>query len=375
MSFILGRSEEQRLLGETLERLGRDVNAFESRRMRLHAQPPDRMAMWPHLAGIGALGFTFEEARGGFGGTARDVAVLMDAIAPCLPVEPIVPALVAAARILRRAGGDGTDALVAGTIAGARVPVVAHVEGFDPFEAPRLVVARKAGGGYVLEGSKPAVRGADVATDLLVSARLPEGGTGIFRVARDAAGLTCDTLRLIDGAGAADLSLSEVVVADGDLLPLDDPLDAFAEAQEWSIMALAVETASLVRAANRATFGYLDVRVQFGQKLARFQALQHKAADMAIAQAEAEAVASRAIDLCSAERSRDNQRLLLLASLASDAAGRAVGHAAIQLHGGMGVSDELVVSHYGRRLAAIRMQVATADARQARLVQLQEGRS
>jgi alkylation response protein AidB-like acyl-CoA dehydrogenase len=375
MSFILHRSEEQRLLSETLGRLGREVNEFEARRRRLRQDPPDRMALWPRLADLGAFGLAFEEARGGFGGTPTDIAVLVDALAPCLPVEPIVAALVTAGRLLAQAGGERAASLIAATIEGNRMPVLAHTEGFDPFAPPRLVTARRAGDGYVLDGTKPAARSADVATDILISASLPDGGVGIFVVAADAAGLAHSPTRLIDGAGACDLTLKTVAATADDLLSLDDPLAAVAVAHEWSMMALAVETASLARAANQATFGYLNVREQFGQKLARFQALQHKAADMAVAQAEAEAVASRAIWLLSETPSGERQRRLLHASLAADAAGRLVGHNAIQLHGGMGVSDELIISHYGRRMAAIRVQVATADARQARLLQLQESKS
>jgi alkylation response protein AidB-like acyl-CoA dehydrogenase len=372
MSFVLGRTEEQQLLGDTLERLGAKLNEFEARRRRLMVTSPDRMALWPHLADVGAFGLVFGEAQGGFGGSATDIAVLVEALAPCLPVEPIIPSLITAGRVLSAARGERVAALIAGLIEGSRVPVLAHTEGFDPFAPPRLVSARPSGNGYVLEGTKPAVRGADVASDILVSAVLPDGTVGVFAVSRHASGLIREPIRMIDGAGGADLTLKEVTVEADDLLPQDHALAAIGEAHEWSLMALAVETASLARAANRATFDYLNIRQQFGQALARFQALQHKAADMAVAQTEAEAVASRSIWLLADTPSAERQRTLLHASLASDAAGRVIGHSAIQLHGGMGVSDELVISHYARRLAAIRTQIATADARQARLLQLKE---
>nr|WP_295469348.1 acyl-CoA dehydrogenase family protein [Mesorhizobium sp.] len=365
-------NEEHRLLADSLERMGREINEFEARRRRLRATPADRMALWPHLAEVGAFGLAFEDRRGGFGGTTTDIAVLVDSLASCLPVEPIIASLVAAGRTLAAAGCDRADRLIAALIGGTRVPVLAHTEGFDAFAPPHLVRALPIADGYVLSGMKPAVRGADVATDIIVSALLPDGAVGLFALDTASAGIEMERTRLIDDAGAADLKLNDVVAAGGDLLEIDDAMAAIGDAQEWSLMALAVETASLARAMNRATFDYLNVREQFGQKLSRFQALQHKAADMAVAQAEAEAVASSAVSLLVEMPSVDRQRHLLLASLAADAAGRVIGHSAIQLHGGMGVSDELIISHYGRRLAAIRTQVATADARLARLVQLQE---
>jgi alkylation response protein AidB-like acyl-CoA dehydrogenase len=355
-----------------LEKLAREANDFETRRHCLSAESPDRLRLWPQLRGLGAFGLAFTEDQGGFGGTALDLAVLFDALAPSLPVEPIVPALVTAGRLLGRSGGGLTTDLLNGMIDGARVLVLAHTEGFDPFARPRLSHAVPSQAGYVLDGMKPAVRGADVATDIVVSALLPGGEIGLFVLDPATTGLTLERTRLIDAAGAADLAMREVFVAAESRLPVVDPMAAITDAFEWSLMALAVETASLIREANRATFDYLNVREQFGQKLARFQALQHKVADMAIAQAEAEAVAMRAIELMDLPPSRERSRALLLASLASDAAGRFVGHTAIQLHGGMGVSDELIVSHFGRRFAAIRVQIASADARQARILDLRE---
>jgi alkylation response protein AidB-like acyl-CoA dehydrogenase len=372
MSFILGQSAEQRMLAESLRRVVNSANDFEKRRRRLSQNDPDRMALWRPLADMGALGVTLPESRGGFGGTPVDLATVAAALAPSLLVEPIVSVAVVAACILSAAEGDGVDALIGGTIAGERIPILVHSEGFDPFAQPGLC-ARKTGGGYALDGVKPAARHADVATDLLVSARLDDGSTGIFVVNPQRDGVGLERLRMIDAAGAADLTFENVAATPNSLLTFSGgAMAAILDALEWTLGALCVETAALVGAANTATFEYLKVRQQFGQPLAKFQALQHRTADMSIAQAEAEALAMDALDALAAPPSDARTRRILLASLGSDAAGRLVAHEAIQLHGGMGVSDELIVSHYGRRFAAIRNQIASIDARQARILSLGE---
>jgi alkylation response protein AidB-like acyl-CoA dehydrogenase len=233
------------------------------------------------------------------------------------------------------------------------------------------LAARRTATGYLLDGVKPAVRGADAARDLLVSARLEDNSTAVFLIDPEQRGVRREPLRLIDAGGAADLSFENLALSAGALLSFADGADAaIAIALEWTLAALCAETAALVGAANAATFAYLNVRQQFGQALAKFHALQHRAADMFIAQTEAEALASDALRALAEAPSDARSRRILLASLGCDAAGRLVGHEAIQLHGGMGVSDELIISHYGRRLAAIRNQVASADARQAQILAL-----
>lgn len=370
MSFILDQVEEQRLLADSLRRTLKAKHDFETRRSRLSRKQPDRLRLWSTLAELGALGLAFPEESGGLGGKPSDIAVMQEALAGSLLVEPLIAATVTAGRILLAAAGETARGLVEATIAGERIPILAHTEGFDPFAPPKLRATRR-GAGYVLSGSKPAARHADVATDLLVSARLEDGSTAIFLVEPDQPGLSRENLRLIDAAGAADLAFDGVEVAEGAKLEVD-ALPAIHDAWEWTLAALCAETAALIAQANQATFAYLAVREQFGQKLGKFQALQHRAADMFISQTEAEALATQAIDALVLPPSPERSRNILLASLGCDAAGRLVGHEAIQLHGGMGVSDELIISHHARRLTAIRNQVATADARQARILALED---
>lgn len=371
MAIILGLNDERRQLLDTLSRAAASYGDFEARQKRMAADPPDRMALWRPLAELGLQGLTFSEAQGGFGGAPEDMAVMQEALAEVLPLEPFLTTAVTCGRILAQSDTPRAGALVERIIAGDAVLALAHRGGFDPFAAPAVRATRK-GEQFVLDGRLPAVRHADVADTLLVGAVDAAGEVVILACPADATGLTAEALRLIDGAGAADLSFENVTLPEADCL-LSGPVAsaAIADAIEWTLAGLVVESAALCRAANRDTFAYLNLREQFGQKLVRFQALQHRAADMAIAENEATALANTVIAALGEPPSPARTRRVIGASIAADAAGRTCGHEAVQLHGGMGVSNELIISHYARRLTAIRNQAGSADLRVARLAALE----
>jgi alkylation response protein AidB-like acyl-CoA dehydrogenase len=368
MGGLFGRTEEHAMLHDMLRRFVRENSDLEHRNLRLHGPAPARMALWPGLVALGAFAAGVAEAHGGVGGSIRDVAVVQDALAEGLIVEPVL-ATAMAARLLSNLAAP--DALLAALLGGEKLFVLAHAEGFDPF-APPLATAVPAGGGYRLNGWKPCVRHADVATTFLLSACLPDGEVAVFLVEADTPGLSATKARLIDAAGAADLLLSDAAVPLAARLELAaDPMGIITDALEWGLGALCAEAAALTQIANQATYDYLNLREQFGVRLAQFQALQHRVADMAIAQEEATAMAEAAIDALQRQPSADRSCAVLAASLACDAASRRVAHESVQMFGGMGVSDELAVSHYARRFAAIRAQIGTTDARAARLTALE----
>jgi len=363
MTLQLPLTEEQAMLHEMLSRFVMDRCAIETRATNLHANPPRRMALWAELCELGVPSALLPPDAGGFGGAPEDLAAVQYALAPGLLVEPLLVSVALCGRILHAAGRS-----VEAVAEGEAVYALAHQEGFDPFNSPMLK-AKLDGDCFVLDGLKPAVRHADVAGRLIVSAAGPDG-TLLLDVPTDLPGLTLTASRQVDAAGSADLRFDAVRV------PLDARLacDADAVIEDallHGLAAVAVEAASLARATNHDTFEYLGIREQFGAKLADFQALQHKAADMAIAAEEMAAQARQAVVALGRPASPERTRSILTASLACDAGGRTVGHSAVQLFGGMGVSDETPVSHYARRFAAIRAQFGTTDARAAHLAQLE----
>jgi len=364
----LSLNDDQRLLAESLRRFLQQENQFEHRRARLRAEPPQRMALWPGLADLGLIGAAFDEAHGGFAGDARTLAMIMAELGRSLAVEPFLGCAVIAGRVLLHVTDADAATLIGELIAGERVCVLAHDAGHDPFGAP-LPSAEQSGGELRLSGTVRGVRHADVAHEFLLSARLG-GETVLLRLPRDSAGLRVETYRLMDAAGAADLQLDGVRLPPAARLRLAQPsADVIRDALEWGLLGLVAETAGIVEAANAATFGYLQTRKQFGAPLASFQALQHRAADMHIAAEEIGAALNLLVRAFEDPASTGRSALLAAAKAVADSAGRRAGHDAIQLHGGMGVSDELDISHYGRRLATIRAELGSADLQRARFAQ------
>lgn len=364
MALNFGQTDEHAMLADMLRRFLAAENDFEARSQRLGASAPNRLGLWPSLSELGVLAALVPEDVGGFGGTPADMAVVQLALADALLVEPVLTSGVICGRLLQAAGPEAATVREA-SLTGEAIVSLAFGEGFDPFAPPRTTATALADG-YRIEGLKPAVRHADVATHLLIGAQL-NGAPALFLLARDTPGLLASNIRLIDGAGAADIRLDGFTAPLASRLDVPDIAAAVTDALEWGLVGLSVETAALVAAANAATFDYLNTRKQFGVALSSFQALQHKAADMAIAAEEAAAMASLAVDSLGEPAEASRSAAILRASLACDVAGRTVAHAAVQLFGGMGVSDELLVSHYARRLAAIRTQIGSMDARAARL--------
>jgi alkylation response protein AidB-like acyl-CoA dehydrogenase len=367
----LACTDEQKLLEDNLRRLLSDVNDFESRRRRLSATPADRMALWPHLAEIGIIGAAFPEMHGGYAGDPRTLAIVMLELGRTLAVEPYLATAVIVGRVLQRmTDASARNAAIEPIINGARVIVLAHDAGDDPY-GPPSISAETADDSITLSGAVRCVRHADVADEFLLSVRIGES-TRLVQLPRGTDGLELDTYRLIDGAGGGDLRLSEVQLAASECLTLDDPTeDVLRDAIEWGLLGLVAETAGIITALNSATFAYLATRKQFGTVIGRFQALQHRAADMYVAAEETFAMLRSAIDGMTHPSVSARSAILSAAKVVADRGGHCVGHEAIQLHGGMGVSDELIVSHYARRLACIRSELGAADAHRLRFAGLQ----
>jgi len=368
MNFAV--TEEQRQLRESLQRLLAETNDFDSRRKRLRAAAPDRMVLWPQFAELGVIAAAFDEAHAGFAGDPRTVAVVLAALGESLAVEPYLANAVIAGRILQSSSSALANRLIEDSIAGRNCCVLAHDAGTDPFAAPAVTLTHS-GAGAVLNGTLRCVRHADVAASFLIAA-VSGGVVSIHHVARDAPGVSLHAFRLIDGAGAAELELREVRVPPDSQLTFDgDATVVLHDALEWGLLGLAAEAAGIVGALNRATFAYLGARKQFGVPLATFQALQHRAADMFVAAEEIAAAVNYAIEALGTSAGASRSAAICAAKVIADGGGRRIGHEAIQLHGGMGVSDELNVSHYARRLTAIRADLGSADVHRLRFASLQ----
>ncbi len=344
--MLFAETETQMMLGDMLVRLLDIENAFESRRVRLNATPPDRMALWSCFTEQGVLGAGFSEDAGGFGGTMRDLAVVMAEMGRTLAVEPLLSSMLGG-RLLSDAGA---------VIAGRQVLALAVSEGFDPFALPLATVD----GSNRISGQKVAVRHADLAHLLIVSAT-QNGVPGVWSV--EVTDANIEAYRLIDGSSAATVTFTDA--------PATKVGDAavFADIAARACIGLAAEATGIIAMLNAATFAYLRTRKQFGVTLSSFQALQHRAADMFSAQEEVRVLTGRAIDAID-NNAPGAHALASAAKALADDLGKRVAHDAVQMHGGMGVSDELSISHGLRRLAAIRAEWGSADIHRARFAAL-----
>lgn len=350
MSFA--RTETQILLSDMANRLLGELNGFEARLQRLGSST-ERMALWLPLAEQGILGVALPEEAGGFGGTARDLAVVMQAVGRHLVVEPVLANAVASG-LLHRAGED-----ISAALSGQTVFAFAHDEGLDPF-APRHTSACRDGDCWRITGVKSVVRHADLAHELIVTASDGDN-LAIFQVAATDRGVRSDPLRLMDASSAASVTFDNALAARITALPgaIDKVLALLA-------IGLATESIAIAEVLCEKTFAYLATRKQFGVPLAQFQALQHRAADMVSAAAAARALTDHAITALDTAVTGSGVALASAAKALADDAGRLIGHEAVQMHGGMGVSDELDVAHYVRRLAVIRASHGQAAQHRAR---------
>lgn len=358
-------SDEQRLFQESLSRFLEDNNDFETLRHKLMAQPPKRMELWPGLAELGILGVPFTEDAGGFAGDPRSIAVIMKEVGRHLVIEPVMSCAVIPGRLLQQAVSGPCPTLIEQVISGESVCILAHDAGYNPFSKPRLEAEREVGRVH-LNGMVHGIRHADIATDYLVTAKL-DGDTILIHLPADHEGITRQQFRLMDGAGAAHLRLDNIVLPEEGVIRFaGSTQDAINDALEWGIMAQVAEAVGMVEAMNKETFAYLMTREQFGVKIGSFQALQHRAADMHIAAEELFSMANLAISVLELPASHMRSKTLAAAKVTADKAARLVAHESAQLHGGMGVSDELNIAYYLRRAATRRFELGSSDAHRLR---------
>jgi alkylation response protein AidB-like acyl-CoA dehydrogenase len=347
---MFAHTETQQMMVAMADRLLAKENAFEIRRLRLAADASDRLALWPQFAQQGLIGALASEDAGGFGGSARDLASLMAVAGRHLVIEPLLHAALSLAAL----GSDRSGHVVGQILAGKAIIAFAHQEGSDPFAMPACQLTRS-GAQLSISGTKLLVRHGDIAQWLIVSARL-DGAPALVLVETDQPGVLRDPTRLIDAASAAAIrfNAANAVLLTDAAGPLLERLVAL------QLVGLSAEAAGILRAACDQTFEYLVTRKQFGVPLASFQALQHRAADMHIAAEEARVLASRAAELLDMG-DRDGPLLAAAVKARIDDVARRTLNDAVQLHGGMGVSDELVISHYFHRIAAIRAEGGAAE--------------
>jgi alkylation response protein AidB-like acyl-CoA dehydrogenase len=360
-------SEHRRMLADTLGRYLQQRYPIETRHAIAASPEGWSRAQWTALAELGIVGALFGESAGGFGGGGFDIAALFEPIGPALVVEPFLGTLMAG-RALEQAGGQ--EALIAATIAGETILAFAHQEPQSFYDLAEVATrAERAGDGWALTGAKAVVPQLEAAQRILVSARLDETRIGLFLVAADTApetvGVAIRGYPLIDGGRGGELTLTAAPAT----LVAEDGLPLIEAATAAGIVALAWEAVGLMDAIKAATLDYLRTRQQFGVAIGKFQALQHRMATVALEIEQARSAAINAAAALDGNRVA-RERAVSAAKVTIGRVGTLVAEEAIQLHGGIGMTWELPLSHQAKRLIMIDHQLGDEDHHLARLVEL-----
>lgn len=370
MDFNLTSEQEQ--LRDSLRAFLADRNDFETRTKVSRSEPGWRESLWRAFADeLGILGAPLPESAGGLNGDAVDTMVIMEELGGSLVIEPYLESVVIAGGLL-----TGRDADLARIVTGDARFAFAWAEASSRYRFESVATkAERDGDGWRLSGGKAVVMAAPWATDLIVTARTAgvpgdKGGVSLFLVDPKAAGVTLTAYPTIDGRQAADIRFDGVKLSADMLIgPEHEALPLIEKVGDAAIAAMAAEAVGVMRRLVQDTIDYTRQRRQFGQPISSFQALQHRMVDMYM-QLE---LATSAVYLATLSLDADPVERARAASTAKVAVGNAlrfVGQNAVQLHGGMGMTDELAVGHYFKRATVIESEFGSVDYHLARYVAL-----
>ncbi len=366
-------TEEQLMLRDSVARFIRDQYAFDTRREIAASREGMSPEYWKMFAELGWLSIPFAEDYGGFGGGAVDVLVLMEQLGRGLVLEPYFATCLLFGGLLQKGGSTAQkERLIPEIIAGNCQGAFAYLERQSRYElADVKTTAVAEGDAYRLNGEKVVVLNGAGADQLIVSARTsstrgdPHGIT-LFLVAADAAGTERLEYRLMDGQRVANLVFTDVKVPAGSVVGERDGALALMESVVLEAnIALAAEAVGIMGELNAKTLEYTKTREQFGVPIGSFQALQHRMVDTFVACEQTRSLLYRAV--CALGDDREEAAAVVHAlRVMVDRAGRQIFGEAIQLHGGMGITDELDIGHYAKRLMMINTTFGNGDYHQAK---------
>ncbi|HYZ42142.1 MAG TPA: acyl-CoA dehydrogenase family protein [Stellaceae bacterium] len=354
-------TEEQRLLRDSVERLLADRYAFDRRRSYLAELDGWSRNMWAQYAELGLLGLPFAERYGGFGGGPIEVMLVMEAFGRVLALEPYLATVVLGGSALRLAGTEAQKTILLPQIAaGTLILAFAHGERQSRYDlSDVLTTARRKGDGWVLDGAKSVVLHGDTAQRLVVSARTAgerddRDGITLFLVDAAASGVAQRSYPMRDGSRAAEISLSGVELGEDAVLgEVGMAFPVIARVVESGIAAVAAEAVGVMDAMQALTLEYLKTRQQFGRPIGENQVLQHRAVEMLMELERGRSMAILAAMMVEEPDADERAHNIAMAKVGIGQASKFVAQNAIQLHGGIGMTEEYAVGHYFRRCMVI----------------------
>jgi pimeloyl-CoA dehydrogenase small subunit len=359
MDFDL--SEEQRLLRDSVDRLLADHYGFDKRRSYLAEPEGWSRWLWARYAELGLLGLPFPEDYGGFGGGPIEVMLVMEAFGRVLALEPYLATVVLGGTALRLAGNEEQKSAILPHVAeGNMILAFAHGERQARYDlSDVLTTAKPQGRGWVLDGAKSVVLHGDSAQRLVVSARTAgerddRDGITLFIVDTGANSVARRGYPMRDGSRAAEISLSGVEVGEEDLLgEVGAGFPVIERVVEAGIAATAAEAVGAMEAMQAMTLEYLKTRTQFGRPIGQNQALQHRATEMLMELERGRSMAMLAAMMVEEPDAAERAHNIAMAKVGVGQASKFVSQNAIQLHGGIGMTEEYAVGHYFRRCMVI----------------------
>jgi alkylation response protein AidB-like acyl-CoA dehydrogenase len=366
MNFDL--SEEQQLIADSVSRFVADNYALDARRKLVESEPGYSDAHWKTFAELGWLCLPFDEEDGGIGGNAIDVMVVMEQFGKGLVLEPYFATVVLGGGVLKRTlQGERRAALIGGIIDGSLKFALAHTEEQSRWDLDDVTTsARAEGEGFVLNGAKCVVLHAQTADWLIVSARTSGGqigaeGISLFLVDPAAEGVEVKGYPTVDGLRAAEVTFKDVNLAGEALLgERDGGFPVLRAVANEATLALCAEALGGLERLYKDTVQYTQDREQFGHPLADFQTLQHRMVEMFMEYEQCRSMVLRAT-MEFVQNGNDAERTISGCKYLIGEAGKFISENAVQLHGGMGVTEELAIGHFFKRQFVIENQFGNVD--------------
>ena len=352
-------TEEQTLLRNSVSKFLADNYKFEFFKKNSRTEPGWSPSMWKQFAELGLLAAPLPEEHGGLGGGPVDTMIVMEEFGHSLVVEPYAQTVVVGGGFLG-AGSEAQKAEWLPKIAGGETVVAfafAEPQGRFNF-ADLTTTAKKQGSGFVLNGQKAVVLGGPWADTLIMTARTAGGqrdekGVSVFLVDKKAKGIVTRDYPTVDGLHASEITFENVEVPGENLIgTLDDALALVDQVTDTAIAAHASEAVGAMKVLLDATVEYSKTRKQFGVPIGKFQALQHRMVDMFMNYEQSKSIALM-VTLKLGESPVERKKAASAAKVQIGKAGRFIGQNAVQIHGGMGMTDELNVGHYFKRLTML----------------------